>query len=332
MQDRYAGDIGDFGKIGLLKYLQKQGFSMGVNWYLASTPDVEKNADGTFKRDDGRYIIQDKIKECDPYIAEALTKIAGSKDRSVSAIQKADLIPGAVYYDEYLTVDNRAGWHKKALERFKDCDLVFLDPDNGLLVKSVGKKSARSVKYVFYEEVKDYLEAGKSVIVYNHRSRKYVTNYFGDIEDMLQEKVRIYKYVVQEITFPKGTTRDYFAIPTCEDHHFMIHDAFADMLESKWGQLGVCKLCPEWSSHYLPDYLTYDEYIFVDFESQDFNDNSTFEEYKRDVVRYLTLCDYRYPEEIAISRVDESIDYIREAYENREPVSDLAIDIGYCCG
>lgn len=35
MQDRYAGDIGDFGKFGLLKALLAEGFSLGVNWYKA---------------------------------------------------------------------------------------------------------------------------------------------------------------------------------------------------------------------------------------------------------------------------------------------------------
>lgn len=28
MQDRYAGDVGDFGKIGLLKCLQAHGFTV----------------------------------------------------------------------------------------------------------------------------------------------------------------------------------------------------------------------------------------------------------------------------------------------------------------
>lgn len=33
MQDRYAGDIGDYVKIGLLKMLQDHGFKIGINWY-----------------------------------------------------------------------------------------------------------------------------------------------------------------------------------------------------------------------------------------------------------------------------------------------------------
>lgn len=51
--------------------------------------------------------------------------------------------------------------------------------------------------------------------------------------------------MVQEITFPKGTVRDYFAIPACEEHYEMFHEAFADMKRSRWGQLGVCRLSPE---------------------------------------------------------------------------------------
>ena len=34
MQDRYAGDVGDYGKIALLRFLQAQGFSIGVNLVL----------------------------------------------------------------------------------------------------------------------------------------------------------------------------------------------------------------------------------------------------------------------------------------------------------
>ena len=50
MQDRYAGDIGDYGKIGLLKALQAQGLSIGVNWYLVEPMDTERKADGTYSR------------------------------------------------------------------------------------------------------------------------------------------------------------------------------------------------------------------------------------------------------------------------------------------
>ncbi len=51
MQDRYAGDIGDYGKIGLLKTLQAQGLFIGVNWCKAEILEAEKKSDGFFKQD-----------------------------------------------------------------------------------------------------------------------------------------------------------------------------------------------------------------------------------------------------------------------------------------
>ncbi len=62
MQDRYAGDVGDYGKIGLLKCLQAHGFTIGVNWYRVLELDVEKK-DGSFKQDDGKYLIPGTIAE-----------------------------------------------------------------------------------------------------------------------------------------------------------------------------------------------------------------------------------------------------------------------------
>ena len=240
MQDRYAGDVGDYGKIGLLKCLQSHGFTIGVNWYRVPVLEAEKKADGTFKHNDGRHLIPEKIRECDPELAEKLTKIANGK-RTVAALQKAASIPNAVYYDDYLTVDRRSEWFDRAMKLFKGVNLVFMDPDNGLLVKSVGKGSARSVKYALYEEVKEIIDSGKSVLVYNHRSRKPEKEYFEDIERKLAEIVDIDRNTIQEITFSKGTTRDYFAIPACEKDYEIFRAAFTYMDESIWGKLGVCR-------------------------------------------------------------------------------------------
>ena len=44
MQDRYVGDVGDFGKYGLLRALCGGDLTLGVVWYLY--PDEEANNDG----------------------------------------------------------------------------------------------------------------------------------------------------------------------------------------------------------------------------------------------------------------------------------------------
>ena len=48
MQDLYIGDIGDYGKYGLLRAVTAAGFRLGVNWYRV-VPH------GRSKQDDGKY-------------------------------------------------------------------------------------------------------------------------------------------------------------------------------------------------------------------------------------------------------------------------------------
>lgn len=242
MQDRYAGDIGDYGKIALLKSLQAQGLSVGINWYKVDALDVEKKGDGSFKQEDGKYLIPEELRPCDETLADKLLDISRGEDRSIAALEKANLIPEAVYYRESILVGQRAEWHQRALEKLKKADIVFVDPDNGMLVKSVGRKSVRSVKYVFYEEVHDYITQGHSVLIYNHRCRKTEEKYFHDICEKLQESTGVEERDILKITFPKCSVRDYLAVPISKDHSKKIQNAFFSMTQGMWGRLGVCRI------------------------------------------------------------------------------------------
>ncbi|MER2151846.1 MAG: hypothetical protein ABS900_09550 [Candidatus Limivicinus sp.] len=59
MQNRYTGDIGDFGKMGLLRSLQETGLSIGVNWYLV--PNESHNEDGRYVQ----YLEDPAFRGCD---------------------------------------------------------------------------------------------------------------------------------------------------------------------------------------------------------------------------------------------------------------------------
>ena len=242
MQDRYAGDIGDYGKIGLLKALQAQGLSIGVNWYLVEPMDTERKADGTYKQEDGKYLIPEKLQVCDTLLAEKLTKIAKSDHRSIRSLEQGNFILNARYYSEPVSVAGREEWHKKALDLLNDLDIVFVDPDNGMLVKSVGKKSVKSVKYTFYEEVRDYVRRGQSVLIYNHRSRKQETQYFHEICYKLQEATGITETDILKITFPKCSVRDYLAVPASMEQREKIETAFTAMERGVWGENGMCRI------------------------------------------------------------------------------------------
>lgn len=238
MQDRYAGDIGDYGKFGLLKALQAEGFRLGINWYKA-TPPTEREKEN----EDGKHRIAERYDACDPALAETLRAISTSPERSVKALEQAALLDAArtVYYDKMVEVAGRAQWHEDALQALADCDLVFLDPDNGLLVKSVGRRSAKSVKYVFDEELNDYLARGQSVVLYNHRARKPATQYFQELADRCAALPAAQGKPICALTFPKGTIRDYLLIAATHDHTHRIHQALAHMTQSAWAHLGLCR-------------------------------------------------------------------------------------------
>ena len=244
MQDRYAGDMGDFGKLGLLKHLILEGFHVGVNWYKTAPPKSERNKSGAFIQEDGKHKIKSEYFSCDPALAERLLCISQDANRSIAMIQNAVLLDETMvdYYDASISVEQRAAWHELALQKLENCDLVFLDPDNGLLVKSVGKKSAKSVKYVFEEELDDYLRSGRSVVLYSHRQRKPEEKYFAEILSRFESRDALKGKKVFAITFPKGTVRDYFLIAANEDHASKMERAITKMEQSLWGKLNLCRI------------------------------------------------------------------------------------------
>lgn len=240
MQDRYAGDIGDYIKFGLLKALLKAGFRLGVNWYRTDPPDSEIDPKtGRFRQQDGRHLIPSNCVACDPPLARALQAISAPDNpgRSIAALEAAALLDPArvVYYHEPICRTDRDQWHKNAMKALAGCDLVFLDPDNGLIPSSVGPGSARSVKYVLDSELSDYLSAGKSVVLYQHRPRRKKPDYFCRMAARLPRSPA--GCPIHVLTSPRGTVRDYFLIPAngCAARRF--GHVLAQLTAGPWGTL-----------------------------------------------------------------------------------------------
>lgn len=229
MQNRYVGDVGDFGKIGLLREISRTGFCIGVNWYLA--PDENHNADGKHIG----FTTDPKYNGCDDYLRDSLKAIVSSQ-RSVLALENKNFIPDAVYYHEMLfppsETFSRRDWHIKALEVLGGVDIVFLDPDNGLIVKSVSAGSAKSNKYILPSEIVDYFAAGKSVIFYNHRSREKESVYLQRF-DWMHEDLILKNAVITGVSFKRGTVRDYIFVLQ-PSHASKIIESVDNMLQSPW--------------------------------------------------------------------------------------------------
>ena len=225
MQNRYAGDVGDYGKIALLRVFAGR-IQVGVNWYLVDIPGEKTN--------DGKYTVyldkpRSALFQCDPLLARRLKEIVQG-GRTVSGLEK--LLPGVTFYSAILGCKNRKQWHERAMQELKPCDLVFLDPDNGLLVPSVKRSDSRSIKYVFEEEIAHYYAEGLSVFFYNHRSREPREKYRQRFAKLFQHRA-FKRAKTFAVTAGAYSVRDYiFAVQP--GHAPLLEGLVDSFLHSRW--------------------------------------------------------------------------------------------------
>jgi hypothetical protein len=169
MQDRYAGDIGDFGKYGLLRMLAAPPLSLGIVWYRI--PDALRGTDG---QRTGYLDAPVRFRACDPPLFDALRDMVQNGRRSVSEVLSRDLLPTLSCSDDrFLTSPTgRDPWLSDAQDATAGCDLVFLDPDNGLAPSSVRIGQNASIKYAFLADLVPFLARGQSLCLYHHLSRR----------------------------------------------------------------------------------------------------------------------------------------------------------------
>jgi len=97
LENRYVGDVGDFGKYGLLKALCLPSkvpggcnLSLGVVWYLV--PDESKDGKLTgYLKDSPKNL--GLYRSCDPGLYDSLRDIVCGDRRNVSAIRQEGVLP-----------------------------------------------------------------------------------------------------------------------------------------------------------------------------------------------------------------------------------------------
>lgn len=176
MQHRYVGDAGDFAKYSLLSSLTngEPQLRLGVLWYLF--PDENHNDDGRHVS----YLKQADMRLRNPSVHGALDSIVSSGVRSVNAVEHSSILPSTtLFFSEPVAVQGspldrteyRLDWFARGLQRLRSCDMLFLDPDNGIETASLKKSDFRAGKYVFWREIEQAWDMGKSLVIYNHLNR-----------------------------------------------------------------------------------------------------------------------------------------------------------------
>ena len=254
MQNRYVGDLGDFGKFGLLRALCPLGgpagaspLSLGIVWYLV--PDETHNEDGRFVDYlDLSATHQERFRACDPPLYDALRGIVLSGARNVATIQRGNILPsGTRFYDDILTFEDLSGagagmgrlraqrrvlWLEGALRATEGCDAVFLDPDNGLEV-GVGFLQLRGPKYAFFDELLPFVQRDQSLLIYHHVARRgtaldQVMGRMAQIEDCLGRSAFA-------LLYHRGSARAFFVVPA-QRHWAALSSRAGEFLESPWAQ------------------------------------------------------------------------------------------------
>ncbi len=231
MKNQYVGDVGDYGKYGLLRHFAKYDIKIGINWYLTEN---DGSNDGKHKS----YLEKADMRFYDPKLFDALKQIAFRQDKNVQMIEENGIIPDAVYYNALLKTSNvnadvrkwtRRLWYNNSNLFLSDAELIFCDPDNGL----IGKKTVNakdSEKYVLPSEIAEYYDAGKNVVYYCHKGRR-------KWQDWETEKVRMKEYLrnaqIVVLTYRKGTQRSYIFVIHPDDYKRYLK-ILADFERTSW--------------------------------------------------------------------------------------------------
>ena len=174
MQDRYVGDIGDYVKYALLRAIRGTR-RLGVAWYLH--PDAGPAGDGKHTA----YLQHPREwRHLDAELFDVLKELIGDR-RSVADIQRSGILGDAVFVPDRLGVaevkaHDRERWRHRWFNRVKrqlgGCDLVFADPDNGLVADDRFRPARKvDAKRIPLSEAMALAE-GRTAVIYHHNTRR----------------------------------------------------------------------------------------------------------------------------------------------------------------
>lgn len=234
MQNRFTGDIGDFGKYGMLRYITKSGYRLGVNWYL--TDDGRDSAGNLYD-----YLTENNpgYLHCDEELFNELHRIVYiHKERCVQRVEESRLLPAnTIFYSCLLKADKkyRDKWFEESLKNLSECPVLFLDPDNNILLNATGARyDIEGSKYTFPSEIEAYYKRGQSIIVYNHSNRQPEFEFFKRFDFV--KTISVFDGArVFALRFNRQQVR-YYLFVLRPEHSSAIENRVDQMLAGPWGK------------------------------------------------------------------------------------------------
>ena len=132
----------------------------------------------------------------------------------------------------------RMEWVKEAIHATRDCEIVFVDPDNG--IGSITQASSRlGSKYVLLEELDSYFVEGQTVVIYHHLNRRATAEI--QIKERLTQLRQHFgaSAQVMALRYRRGSSRVFFRLTK--------DIRIAAVLDEKPGQF----LGTPWCNHFI---------------------------------------------------------------------------------
>ena len=230
MRHKYIGDVGDFGKYGLLRLLHKSAprKRLGVLWYLTDEPEQTNDGghDGYLFRGSSGY--RNSFLQCDPELYRKMLRIRESGVLNLSQIQNGDILPSSTTFFDEPVPSGRSGdhnlgrgawecrhqWHANAIRSLRASDYIFADPDNGVILPGSAKSNDAkpSHKHAYWCEISDFLIGGKAVVSYHHLGRQHG----GHVKIIKETIARISDlgYRCLAVHYRRGSARAFLLIPS----------------------------------------------------------------------------------------------------------------------
>ena len=167
MRNSWVRDIADFAKYGILKRLVGDDLRLGVVWYLTAHASGRSPLVAYLRR-------RADYAPCDPVLFDALYALNAERgDRAVvgDVEQRGILFWNTIFFANPLATaalapaergGARGRWFSDATKTVRDSDVVFLDPDTGLI--GLSSRTAKRDEYALIDEVKRTVDSGRSVV------------------------------------------------------------------------------------------------------------------------------------------------------------------------
>ena len=252
MHDPHTGDVGDFLKMGLLRWLAApspygRGHRLGVVWFRAAD-EADDPQDGPVAWLDPSSDSGQDLRPLDPDLYDRLRQMAGTGDGSVSGLVAAGALPkGTVCFDEVLSFGDlgpadvakrtirRERWFHEAMVAVGSCSLVFVESDEGLRNADGSMISPGLVAGddTSLPELGRLLERGQSVVTH------HVLDGSAGLAELVESRMtEIYETLAAEplaaVGAFRGATRLFMVIPHPAHRPDFQHRVGALQM-SRWG-------------------------------------------------------------------------------------------------